>query len=213
MANQTIALWGAVYSNVGAVKLPKQGGGTASFTEITDTTAAAADVASGKYFYTSAGVRTAGTASGGGGGGVTLVASKTITASTTSTTATTVETWSTGHSEIWTSDKIVYIKIRDRAGKRDNYFYGSDTFFLNTLPANGSSTASATTSVRFILRYNSTYSSYQTSNTTGYGLYADKLYNDGRIRLRQRYSSTYSLTINGTYTVEVYLLDAGTLLQ
>ena len=34
--------------------------------DLTDTTAAAADVASGKYFYTNAGVRTQGTASGGG---------------------------------------------------------------------------------------------------------------------------------------------------
>lgn len=64
---QNITLLGASYSAVPAVKLPKTGGGTASFTDVTDTTAAAADVASGKYFYTSAGVRTAGTASGGGG--------------------------------------------------------------------------------------------------------------------------------------------------
>lgn len=35
--------------------------------DLTDTTATAADVASGKYFYTNAGVRTLGTASGGGG--------------------------------------------------------------------------------------------------------------------------------------------------
>ena len=49
-----------------AVTLPKTGGGTASFTDVTDTTASASDVASGKYFYTSAGVRTEGTGSGGG---------------------------------------------------------------------------------------------------------------------------------------------------
>lgn len=39
--------------------------------DISDTTAVAADVAQGKYFYTSAGVKTAGTASGGGSGGLT----------------------------------------------------------------------------------------------------------------------------------------------
>lgn len=37
-------------------------------TDISDTTAVASDVAQGKYFYTSSGVKTAGTASGGGGG-------------------------------------------------------------------------------------------------------------------------------------------------
>ena len=62
---QNITLMGASYSAVPAVTLPKTGGGTASFTDVTDTTAAAADVASGKYFYTAAGVRTQGTATGG----------------------------------------------------------------------------------------------------------------------------------------------------
>ena len=65
---QNITLLGATYSNVPAVDLPKQGGGTASFTDVTDTTAAAADVAQGKYFYLSNGTRTEGTATGGGGG-------------------------------------------------------------------------------------------------------------------------------------------------
>ena len=62
---QNITLMGASYSNVPAVTLPKLGGGTATFTDVTDTTAAASDVASGKYFYTSAGVKTQGTNSGG----------------------------------------------------------------------------------------------------------------------------------------------------
>ena len=62
---QNISLWGATYSAVPSVTLPKSGGGTATFTDVTDTTAAAADVASGKYFYSAAGVRTAGTGSGG----------------------------------------------------------------------------------------------------------------------------------------------------
>ena len=64
---QNITLMGASYSAVPAVRLPKTGGGTADFTDVTDTTATASDVASGKYFYTSSGVRTQGTSSGGGG--------------------------------------------------------------------------------------------------------------------------------------------------
>lgn len=62
---QNISLLGADYPAVPAVVLPKTGGGTASFTDVTDTTAAAADVVAGKFFYTSAGVRTEGTGSGG----------------------------------------------------------------------------------------------------------------------------------------------------
>lgn len=65
--SQNITLQGASYSDVPAVELPKTGGGTATFTDVTDTTATAADVSNTKYFYTSAGVRTQGTNSGGGG--------------------------------------------------------------------------------------------------------------------------------------------------
>lgn len=60
---QNITLMGASYSAVPAVTLPKSGGGTASFTDVTDTTAAASNVQSGSYFYTSAGTRTQGTLS------------------------------------------------------------------------------------------------------------------------------------------------------
>ena len=98
MANVT--LWGDDYTDVPAITVPKTGGGTVTFYEnggggtpaisvvdttdsgggtirtitaldISDTTAVASDVASGKYFYTAAGVKTAGTGSGGGGSGLT----------------------------------------------------------------------------------------------------------------------------------------------
>ena len=85
---QNITLWGASYSAVPSVTLPKTGGGTASFTDVTDTTATAADVNNTKYFYTASGVRTQGTNSGGGGDsknaqvvqGTTRTTSSTLTA-------------------------------------------------------------------------------------------------------------------------------------
>lgn len=75
---QNITLMGASYTDVPAVNLPKTGGGTAKFTDVSDTTASAADVASGKYFYDSSGTRTQGTGSGGGG---VNIGTKTATAS------------------------------------------------------------------------------------------------------------------------------------
>lgn len=63
---QNISLLGANYTNVPAVNLPKTGGGSAKFTDVSGTTAAAGDVASGKIFFDSTGTQMTGTASGGG---------------------------------------------------------------------------------------------------------------------------------------------------
>ena len=56
-----ITLLGASYSDVPSVELPQTGGGKAEFFDVSDTTATAGDVASGKAFYSSSGVRTVGT--------------------------------------------------------------------------------------------------------------------------------------------------------
>ena len=141
----------------------------------------------------------------------TKVAETSYQVSTTSTTAATVDTWATGHSELWTSDKIVYVRIRDTAGKRNGYFYGADTFFLNMYPANNSSSTSNSSgnviSTFWAYASQGAYVCRYGYGTTGYGIYPDCFYNNGRIRIRQRYSGSYSLTIDGTYKVEVYLLD------
>lgn len=137
----------------------------------------------------------------GGSSAWTKVAETTYQVSTTSTSTQTVATWATGHSEIWTDEKFVYVRIRDTAGKRAGYFYGSDQFFVVHL----TTATSTTVGSRFSLRYTS--SGNYNATTSAYGVYADALYPNGSIRIRSRYNSTSSLTINGTYKVEVYLLD------
>lgn len=140
--------------------------------------------------------------------GWTKVAETSYSISTTGTSAATHATWSTGHSELWTANKWIYVRIRDTAGKQDGYFYGSDQFFYNATLANGSSGTSITTAMRIYTRCSgSTLTPTATSGTSGYGVYSDTLYSDGRIRIRKRYNSSNSLTINGTFKVEVYLLD------
>jgi hypothetical protein len=57
---QNVVINGVTYSNVPQVQIPKSGSGTATFHDISDTTAAAVDVVSGKYFYTSGGTKTQG---------------------------------------------------------------------------------------------------------------------------------------------------------
>lgn len=62
MSEKDISLLGAVYPDVPAVDLPEDGGGTARFVSIDDTTAEAQDVSNGDVFYTASGTRTVGTA-------------------------------------------------------------------------------------------------------------------------------------------------------
>lgn len=62
---QDINYYGS-WTDVPYVELPKIGGGTAKFTDVTDTTASAADVSQNKYFYTASGVYTQGSSTGGG---------------------------------------------------------------------------------------------------------------------------------------------------
>lgn len=78
---QDIRWLGNVYNDVPEIFLPKATSGEAKFTDVTPTTAAAADVASGKQFFDALGVLTQGTASGGGGG-----ASNVVTGTFTGTT-------------------------------------------------------------------------------------------------------------------------------
>lgn len=82
--SQNITLWGASYSSVPSVNLPKTGGGTARFDDASVTTATASDVAQGKIFLASDGTITTGTASGGGTGMTVATATKTLSSASAS---------------------------------------------------------------------------------------------------------------------------------
>lgn len=145
----------------------------------------------------------------GGGSSWTKVAESTYTVSTTSTSVATVGTLATGSNDLWTSDEWVYVRVRDMAGKRTGYFYGSDQFFYNYNPANGETVLIYMSySLRLGKMYtdNGLFTTAPAMGSTGYGVYADRLYKDGRVRIRSRYDESNSLTIDGTYKVEVYTL-------
>lgn len=199
---QNITLLGASYSDVPAVLLPKTGGGTAQFddTTIASNGAAASDIASGKLAYVNGSLIT-GTASGGGGTGWTKISSTELTVNTTSTSAASAGTIALG-SSAYTKDKIIYVRIRDKSGKRNGYFYGSDTFFMNWQNANGSTTTLSVVAQEYY-RYNN---NALTGAAGAYGVYGYSLNSSGTLTIRRRYNSTNTLTINSTYTIDVYEL-------
>ena len=85
---QNITLQGASYPDVPSVLLPKTGGGTASFVDITDTTiTGASDVLSGKIAHLADGTVVTGTATTGGGGASNIVKGSFTVGATTNTVA------------------------------------------------------------------------------------------------------------------------------
>lgn len=204
---QNITLLGASYSAVPAVTLPKTGGGTATFTDVTDTTAAAADVASGKYFYTAAGVLTQGTSSGGGGGsGLTLLKTYSMgTLSTSSTSAT-----DTGKSTTVTGYNDYDVLVVDVSV--DTTTNGRHTSTVSMVYCTG--TSAVTTKNTYAVgsnKWNSKLSSSGTGSTrqstSAYGIYVNAATVSGStmtLTFYYRYNSNNTGTINGTYTARVY---------
>lgn len=142
---------------------------------------------------------------GGGGGSYKLLASKEFTVSTSSSQESSVGTVTVDGG--WTSDAIIYVKVRDKAGKRNGYFRGSDGFVINYYAANG--TTSSPNATRLVTGVNSGGTFAQ--STSSYGVYLSS-YSKGTgdgvatATIKAKYSSSYG-TINGTFLVEVYALS------
>ena len=146
---------------------------------------------------------------GSGGSGATLLYSHDYTVSTTSTSMETVDTVDLGSvADLWKSDKLIFYRVRDKAGLKANQYFGSDVYIYNSSAAN-STMDSVQTFGGIILTGNSS-GNFGLASTAAYGVVPTKLMvNDGRVELtiRSRYSASLSQTIDGTFTVEVYLAD------
>ena len=201
-----VYLEGALFPDVPAVMLPDGNSTFHRFTDTSPTTATASDVAQGKQFFDASGTLTTGTSSGGGGSNWTLLGSKAITVSTTSTSATSAGSIECG-TAAYTAANVIWVHIRGQAGKRNGYFYGSDAIFINHYKANGGDTTFSAPAVEYI-RVSSS-GSYTTA-TGSYGVYGYSITRDGKVTIRQRYNSTYTLTINDTFDCEVYALTLPT---
>lgn len=210
---QNITLMGASYSAVPAVNLPKTGGGTATFTDVTDTTASASDVASGKYFYTSAGVKTQGTSSGGGGSSnhvlLGTLALGTISTSSTSATDTgksitvkgiydydllicecSVDTQTNNRHTCTT--RLCWLTASSDIATKNGATFATATW--NTKRSSGGVATSRSSTTQYgVYAYGATVSSGSTGDN-----------GQAVITIYQRYNSTQTGTINGSYTMRVY---------
>lgn len=134
---------------------------------------------------------------GGGGSNWTLLASKEFSANTTSTSQTTIG--NIDLDSLPTGDYIIWIHVRDKAGARNGYFYGTDSFFLvfnGARPTNANPPG-------YTQRYSG--SAFSVSSTMR-GIYPYQINTSNQVVMYARYASSTSGTINGTYKCDVYKL-------
>ena len=205
--SQNITLLGASYSAVPGVTLPKTGGGTATFYDVSDTTAAAADVATGKYFYTAAGVRTQGTNSGGGGGsGLTLLKTTSLgTLSTSSTSAT--NTYKTMTVTGYNVYDLLVVDVSVDTTTNGRHTSTVSMIYLTGTSSVGTKNTYTVGSNKWNSKLGSTGTGSTRQSTTAYGIYVNSASVSSStmtLAFYYRYNSNNTGTINGTYTARVY---------
>lgn len=199
---------GSSYTGIEQLTLPQTGGGTAKFTEVSPTTAAESDVASGKIFFKSDGSQATGTNSGGGGGGSGLTLIKTtslgtLSISSTSATDTGKSLTVTGYADY--DLLIVDVSVDTPVNNRHT---STVSFILVTGTSNVSTKNTYTVaSNKWNSKLGSTGTGSTRQSTTAYGIYANSASVSSStmtIPLYYRYNSNSTGTLNGTYTARIY---------
>ncbi len=160
---QDIELLDVVYNDVPAVELPKSGGGTALFTDVSGTTATASDVRNGKLFFNSSGTKTAGTAIVG-------LEYETGTWQPSQNTAKEFVSFSDVHADVPTLLMLVDVTNTDDTTQNTAYGLSICNFvtYNNAIPSNVSSYRRlATATVVYRSADNPTQTTYPITGTNG----------------------------------------------
>lgn len=144
---------------------------------------------------------------GGGSGGSSweLLASQEFTVSTESTSNVSVGTISLDLSKYNDPETMVWVHIRDKAGKRAGYVYGSDAIFFSSQLANGSTSS---LSIRPVMLFYGNSDGKYVGSASAYGVYGYRLYytsSNHSVDIYSKYSQTYG-AIDGTFKCDVYAL-------
>lgn len=147
---------------------------------------------------------------GGGSGDYTLIASTEVEVTSTTSTGTSVTSFHVPN--IHTADAIIYIRIRDKAGKRNGYFYGSDTFAVDVpMSRNSKSVLNYFGRVMYEINSNGvlTYNTNTVTSTSsgGTGVYVNAITGSSEdVNIYKKNANTTGVQVNGVFTVEVYHL-------
>lgn len=148
---------------------------------------------------------------GAGGGGLELIAEDEWTVSNATQTEQS-KTISVSSTLTRTEDYIVFITIRDNAGPRAGYAYGSDSFITGLYKASANAGAIQYFDRTFYLTDSSGYFTSATrtgtyprsiTSSVGYGVYVKEIGVNGSVTVACKYQSAWG-TIDGTYSIKVY---------
>lgn len=134
----------------------------------------------------------------GGSSNWTLLGSHEYEVTTTSSTVGTVGTFTVSGIS---SSKYIYARVRDKAGKRNGYLYGTDSF--------GIITDSRSLIQTIAIKVDSSGNYGGVANKYGVFL-ASASVEDDTVTISKRYNATNTGAIDGTYVVEIYALDPPT---
>ena len=142
---------------------------------------------------------------GGGSSNWTLLASQDFDISTTSTSSASVGNIMLPYPDYVDAETVLWVHIRDKAGPRNNYFYGSDSIFFNYQLVTNNFNALA---LRPIIYFRVNSNAYRASASAS-GVYADRLYytsSSHYVQINRRYDGSSYGTIDGTFKCDVYKL-------
>lgn len=97
--------------------------------------------------------------------------------------------------------KWTLIRVRDKAGARNGYFYGSDSIFA---PQTG--TAASTAALRVTYYVSSNTMQAYVNQMTAYGVYANRR-TYASFQIYKVMNATYAPIVDGTYIIEAYQLE------
>ena len=138
-----------------------------------------------------------------GGSSYHLLYSEEIEDSYSSTTAATLREIDLSEDLPAGGDALLLFQAR-RTTKSGGYFYGGIAI-CQLVPGWDAVDAGNSSFIGEFFSYTNANKWHFT--TTKYGIYADTVTKEGVLTIKHKYNSTIAATINGTYTIGVYLLD------
>ena len=190
-------------------------GGTAHYisgVDLGEDTVSADNLLSGYTAHDKDGNSVVGTASAGQSSYI-LLTSAEMEVIATGSTETNVDSILISSNYFWNNSNMLYIKIRDKAGPRQGYYFGADYFinFEQTNPGSGTLSEKMGT----LYKTNSTGVIISTRTAINYGVFVKSVvssgyssgYSTGSINIYKRYSSSYTGTVNGTFKIDIYALN------